>query len=60
VSRITLNHTAWDMHQHDARLLPDGSIAVGEGELLDLKARLWLNHNAKESAQGHASDEVTA
>jgi hypothetical protein len=29
-----------DAHQHDSRVLPDGSIRVDDHELLDLKMRL--------------------
>ncbi len=37
-----IDHRAYDAHQYDSRILPDGSIAVGDGELLDLKTRLFL------------------
>jgi len=44
--RTTLDFTAHDKHQHDSRILPDGSIDVGADELLSLKAELWLANNA--------------
>ena len=39
-----------DTHQHDKRVLDDGSIDVPAGELLSLKAELWLAKNVTDSA----------
>lgn len=43
-----IDHRQWDQHQHSTQILPDGSIAVGEWELLDLKARIRQAQDVQE------------
>lgn len=48
----------WDTHQHDSRILPDGSINVDPCDLLDLKTRLRKVPNAAEPDATEVTETV--
>jgi hypothetical protein len=41
----TIDLRQWDNHQHSSRINADGSIELQDGELSELRAKLWLAEN---------------
>jgi len=41
----TIDLRQWDNHQHSSRINEDGSIELQDGELAELRAKLWLAEN---------------
>lgn len=41
----TIDLRQWDNHQHSSRINADGSIELQDGELVELRAKLWLAEN---------------